>query len=375
VNADLPDDFPDDLLGDITSSEPGLDLLLGHLTRSATPDELAGESSALAMFRANGPQAAATPNPQAVTTPLALTPGPQTAFTPGPRAPAPDPSRWPARRARRLTAVVALAAAAGLIVTAYAAALPRPLQNAAYHVLGFAGVPHNRPARPSAPAAGSPAPSPAHGSPPAATARPRSTAPASPQPSSASPRPGSGPAILTVTIASRHLPSGANEVFVGTLTDHGQAVAGASLTLQERTAHQPTWSVAGQAMTGQNGRAEVTVPDLTASAAFRLTGPGGILSQPVLVIAVPQVAATVSPGRRGQPETVIATSPLADPGDTVVLQVLSSLAWKAVQTSKLDGDRQAQFMLRAGLRPSAYRVVLLPTGVHGFSVSNTIGPS
>ena len=50
---DVPGGLPGDLLGDIASSEPGLGALLGMLAADATPDELTGESAALAMFRAN----------------------------------------------------------------------------------------------------------------------------------------------------------------------------------------------------------------------------------------------------------------------------------------------------------------------------------
>src|SRR5580692_8518244 len=61
MSTDLPGHRPDDLsgdvpgehLGDFVSSEPGLDALLGMLTADATPDELADEGAALAMFRAN----------------------------------------------------------------------------------------------------------------------------------------------------------------------------------------------------------------------------------------------------------------------------------------------------------------------------------
>jgi hypothetical protein len=65
-----------------------------------------------------------------------------------------------------------------------------------------------------------------------------------------------------------------------------------------------------------------------------------------------------------------ASSPLADPGDSVVLQTLTSNGWVSVQTGTLGANDQAMFAVRlpAGHR---YRVVLLPTARHGLSVSNT----
>ncbi|MGC1286154.1 MAG: hypothetical protein WA895_24840, partial [Streptosporangiaceae bacterium] len=50
---DLSGDVPGEHLGDFVASEPGLDALLGMLTADATPDELADEGAALAMFRAD----------------------------------------------------------------------------------------------------------------------------------------------------------------------------------------------------------------------------------------------------------------------------------------------------------------------------------
>ena len=383
----VPDPLPGDLLGDIASGEPGLDVLLSLLAAEPTPDELAGESAALAMFRGSVPTAAAVPGPPA---PEPSAPGPR---SPGPHAPRPHapgrrassprmPSRqtpgWRTRSARRLAAAVTLAAAAGFASAAYTEALPSPLQHVAYGVLGFAGIPdahHSGPA-PASTRPASPGRDRSRSHAPGGT---RPATPASPQPgasaSASSPPRATGPAALSVTTASSRIVAGGSETFAGRLTDHGQAVAGARLSLQERQAGQRSWRPVGSATTGADGQAMVMVKDLTRNAGFRLAGPGRELSQPVLVIVVPPVSASVtsSPaGQAGQADVLTASSPLASPGNAVVLQVWTGVRWRTVQARELNAARQAAFLVRATGQSREYRVVLLPTVAHGLSVSATV---
>jgi hypothetical protein len=107
------------------------------------------------------------------------------------------------------------------------------------------------------------------------------------------------------------------------------------------------------------------------NAAFRLSGPDGTVSRPVLVIVIPPVSAEVS-SSGGMTSKITASSPLAAPGDTVVLQVLSGKHWMNLQLAKLNGASQAQFMVRSRLMQRRYQVVLLPTASHGLSVSNAV---
>jgi hypothetical protein len=116
----------------------------------------------------------------------------------------------------------------------------------------------------------------------------------------------------------------------------------------------------------------VTVPDITANAVFRLTGPGGVVSPPVLVVVVPPVSASLSPGPQGDANVVTASSPLASPGDLVVLQVWLGSRWRDVQAGQLNSAGQAVFPLRAQPRQHTFRMELLPTAAHGLSVSNTV---
>jgi hypothetical protein len=91
----------------------------------------------------------------------------------------------------------------------------------------------------------------------------------------------------------------------------------------------------------------------------------------VLVIVLPPVSASVgSSGSHGA--VVTAGSPLAAPGDTVVLQVQAGARWLNLQKSQLNRARQAGFQVHTHSRQSVYRVVLLPTAAHGISVSNAV---
>jgi hypothetical protein len=355
---DLPGAIPGDLLGDITASEPGLDALLGRLTADPTPDELTGETTALAMFRANRqPVTPATGTREFE--PFALEPF-------GPR-----PSSRRGRRAGLMAAAVTLAAAAGLVVAAYTAALPAPLQQAAYHALGFAGVPAAGHSAPSAATSPPPGSGRGHGSSHQAGHSPQTGAPASPKPGGSGPAPASGQAGLSITAASGRIVAGGNDTFTGQLTGPSGAVAGASLSLLERAAGQRAWSLAGTATTSSSGSAVVNVSGLTTNAVFRLKGPDGALSQPVLVIVQPTVSAQVG-NSNAHGVTVTADSPLAVPGDTVVLQIQFGAHWLSVQKGRLNRAGQAGFPVRPKSRKSVYRVVLLPTAAHGTSVSNAV---
>jgi hypothetical protein len=276
------------------------------LTAHPTPDELTGETAALAMFRANrqpvtpvpgigepglggtglgepglgasgtrefepfalgpsepgvpgvpGPGALPIPGPRMPGAPDPEPPVPGGPTIPGPRIPGPRPSSRRGRRVGLMAAAVTLAAAAGFVVAAYTEALPGPLQQAAYHALG------------------------------------------------------------------------------------------------------------------SSGSAIVSVSDLTTNAVFRLKGPDGALSRPVLVIVLPPVSASVSSSST-HAGVVTADSPLAAPGDTVVLQVQFGARWLSVQKGHLNSASQAGFLVRLRATQSVYRVVLLPTASHGISVSNAV---
>jgi hypothetical protein len=67
-----------------------------------------------------------------------------------------------------------------------------------------------------------------------------------------------------------------------------------------------------------------------------------------------------------------ASSPLASPGNAVVLQTWTGKRWRNVQARGLNGARQVTFLVRAPGTGREYRMVLLATAAHGISVSNTV---
>jgi hypothetical protein len=363
VSADRPRDvpgrpgdpgpeLPGDLFEDIVSGEPGLSQLFGVLTSGPTPDELSGANAALAMFQGCRPPA--------------TTPGP------GPRASKPT-SIFNARPARRLaTLTVTLAAAAGFAVAAYTSTLPAPIQHAAYRVLGFAGIPDTHHGAGGTAGALHPAgPGPAHGT-PGAGAQPSAPASAQPGASASAAGPPAGQAGLSVAAASGRITSDGSDTFTGQLSGPGQAVAGVSLRLEERVTGQLTWRVVGSAVTDAAGGASVTAPGLTRNAWFRFAGSGSELSGPVLVVVVPPVSASLIVGPGGRADVLTVSSPLASPGDVVVLQVWSGTRWRDAAARDLNGSDQVTFMVRAPGKAQQYRAVLVGTADHGTSVSATV---
>jgi hypothetical protein len=373
---DLYGDIPGDLFGDIAASEPGLDALLGMLTADPAPEELAGETAALAMFRANGLPVSGPGAPpiRGLPMPGVLVPGPPVPggpTLPAPRIPGLRSSSRRGRRAGLMAAAVTLAAAAGFVVAAYSEALPAPLQGAAYHAFGFAGVPAAGHPTPSAAASHAPGSALGHGSSHKPGHSQRPGGPGSPGPGGSGPASANRQTGLSITAASERIVAGRNDTFVGHLTRPSGSVAGASLRLLERAAGKGTWSLAGTARTSRSGSAVVSVSDLTTNAVFGFKGPDGAVSQPVLVIVLPPVSARVS-SSSAHGVVVTVGSPLAVPGDTVVLQVQLGKRWLNVQKGRLNRARQARFLVRLRARHSVCRVVLLATASHGFSASKTV---
>lgn len=334
--------------------EPGLRVLLGLLNSGPTPDELLGESAALEMFRGSRGQADCTSEPD-VTAPTVL--------------------RGQLRRSRWLAAAGTVMAAAAITVAAYSQALPAPLQNMAYHVLGFVGVPQAHPVahtpgttRPTRPAR-------SHGAAQAGDGTPKPATPAahaSPRPTPAKPASASAPASLSVAVLSHRIVAGHGDVFIARLTKQGNAVPGARIYLLERTPGERAWHVTANATTGPGGRAVVSVPDLTTNASFRFRGPHGALSRPVRVIVAPRLFVTITKGPRKASETLTAGSPLATPGDLVILQVRVGGRWLTLQVRALYVGDRVRFVVKIVGERRAYRVVLRPTKAHGRSVSKPI---
>lgn len=368
--------------------EPGIDPLIKLLTSEGTPDELAGEAGALAMFRAASAAADAAASaatdrharPAVTASPAGTSPPAMAAGPPVPGPPVPGPTvpggprpatvrplhAW--RRPGRLIAVAALAAAAAVVTAAYTADLPAPVQHVAYRALGFAGVPDapsrssehggagNAPA-PSGPGAttrtggsGSAGGQPGSGASPAPGQSAQPT-PSGPSPKPSSPAPGRGhspggghspsptptptptpstpppvPAALTISASAVKIIAGDSVSLTGLLTDaDGNPVPGQDVTLLQHDAGVPGWQPAGQATTDGTGTATVPVLSLGADAGFRFRGPNGTHSGHIRVVVVPAVSLTASPGNRPLNERLTVSAPYAI-GSDAILQI-----WQAAR--------------------------------------------
>ena len=92
----------------------------------------------------------------------------------------------------------------------------------------------------------------------------------------------------------------------------------------------------------------------------------------MLVIVVPPVSAS---GQRsgGQGDMLTASSPLASPGNAVVLQILDREALAERAGARPERRPAGHRSWSRALGPGReYRMVLLATAAHGLSVSNTV---
>jgi hypothetical protein len=361
-----------DLPGDIGPLDPAVDELFRTVTSEPTPAELAGEQSALAMFRANISPAAS----------------PATAPIP-PSRPGADPKPSVTRLFRRspgwgirLAAAVVIVLAVAMASAAYTAVLPQPVQLLAHRVLGFAGVP-SPPARHAGnslrshrhgpPTAGRSGSSPGHATP--GYSAPGHT-PSAPAHKSASPSPSSsaalGPAQLSASASSAEIPAGSQVVIDGQLTRSGAGVPGVTVQLVERLVGHRFWHLAGTGQTTADGNVAVTVSAVPANAVFRLRVRGVAHSANVLVTVIPPITATLTPGAGGLRDVLAVTTQYAHRGNVVQLEVQSGSGWTYLRQRRLNAAGKTAFLLNGTrLANLEVRVVLLATARHGASVSNT----
>jgi hypothetical protein len=178
------------------------------------------------------------------------------------------------------------------------------------------------------------------------------------------------PAQLTINAAQVKITAGSSDVFSGLLTDAGGVpVPSREVDLQEHTPGTPGWQPAGQATTDTTGTATFTVAALDTNAAFRLIGPNSTASGPVHVVVKPTVLLTIGPGPGPHRDVLTVTSPLAGPGDIVILQARSAGVWHTLRQEPLTGGT-ATFTVKLQPKQRPYRIVLPHTRTHGQSVSN-----
>ncbi len=349
-----------DLTDETGIHEAGLDALLAALTGPAEPTELAGERSALAMFRTGGAASAgARHGADRVTGRTAATGRLATRQI-----------RRPIRWNLRLVAAAAVLLCGGLAAAAFAAALPAPVQRLAHEVFHFAGVPGSQ--------AGSGPTGSGHGAPggqrtsaPAGLGAPAPSA-AAPSAGVASPPAGTGAAVLSAAANATQVTAGTGVLITAQLSWPGHALAGLTMTVQERPAMTAAWHVAGSAPASAAGNAVVVVPVVGTDAVFRVAVSGVAVSPQVRVTVVPAVSLALQAGSGTRVLTV--SVPYAERGDVVVLQVSANGgAWTFLRQGTLTVLHRASFTLSATrLGNDQIRAILLPTGLHDGSASAPI---
>jgi len=361
--------------GDIGPLDPAVDELFRTLTSEPTPAELAGEQSALAMFRAN-----IFPPDSSATAPI---PTRRSAAEPKPSVT--RLFRRPGGWGIRLAAAVVIVLAVAMASAAYTAVLPQPVQLLAHRVLGFAGVPNpprsghtggSRGHHRGTPTSGRSGNSQGHATPgqsapgraPSPSAHKSATPSTSPSPSPSA----TGPAQLSASASSAEIPAGSQVVIDGQLTRSATGVQGVTVQLIERFVGHRFWHLAGTGQTTADGNVAVTVSAVPANAVFRLRVPHVAHSASVLVTVVPQVTATLIKGAAGLRDTLAVSTQYAHSGNVVKLEVQTGGGWTYLRQRRLNAAGKTAFVLNGSrLKNLEVRVVLVATARHAAAVSNT----
>jgi hypothetical protein len=378
------------------------DPIVRALTAPGTPEELAGESAAMAAFRSTS---------------------------------RPSRRRFASRfGAGGATFAVAVALSGG-VAAAYGHALPAPIQRVAHGILGPVGVPgpsatglgasarhHHHDATPAAAPAPTATP-PGAGSTPGATAPPRAlgapgdhgkqeaaapgvtTSPqrapgpgqaqddpppaasvgdappasAAPTPPPASPAPTptptrspkAKPAAVTISVAARRVANGSGDSVTGRLTtSSGDPVAHHTVWLAQRLTGQQRWTRVGSGRSDQDGLVTIAVPAVTHNVFLRLRAAGGPHTSGVKVVELPGMSVSTSHNGDQVDATVIADG--AQVGDTLAVQRHHQGQWQQVREVTIGDNGSASFSVPAPRRAKAkvaYRVILRATRAHGWAAT------
>ncbi len=360
------------------------DPLVQALRAPATPAELAGETEALAAFRASGPK------------------------------------RSRRRMARRLgtgagTLAVAVALSGG-VAAAYTHSLPDPMQSVAHGLLGAVGVPAPHPAAHRAvakathphgshgsgltPSVTGPATSTSTSSLPSSRATPRPSAsvvPVGPAPEptrspavavehrSATPTPHPSPtasspspirvfpASLDGTASATRIPAGTGVTLSGRVTSvSGAAVPNRKVVAQARPAGQGLpWAKVGTGRTDGDGDVSVSVPVLNRTTRVRLVAARGVHSKPATVVVVPMLSASLSPD--GKKYTVTMASAGLQPGDVLVVSRRLRGRRVVVHRVTVDGSGTAQFVVAVPRKHDVtFRVTARRTASHAAAAATFV---
>jgi hypothetical protein len=185
---------------------------------------------------------------------------------------------------------------------------------------------------------------------------------------------------IAIAAAQQEITAGQSVQITASLTRRGSA-AGIKVNLLERTTGRAgqagglasrSWQVVANTVTDAHGQATFTVSDLTANALFRVTAPGGAVSNRIVVAVVPPVTVNLESGPQPKVDLLVASSPLAQRGDIVELEADLRGQWRLVRVRRLHKDGQTVFNVPLRKVSVTYRVVLPATRAHAESVSNPI---
>jgi hypothetical protein len=369
--------------------------LVAALTAPGTPAELAGESAALATFRA--------------------------------AVPVSSRRRHLGRLGVGGSALALAIALSGGVAAAYTATLPTPLQRVANELGGWAAVPAASPAHPakkvadkhatapvgqppapvtstSGPAAPAVVPPPGAGSstgagghhpgatgratkpsarpssapstpatPPSPTPTPTVSATPSSTPTASTPPP-VVPGSVTITVGTTKVAVNTSVAVAGQLaTSAGAPIANRRVWLIERLPGAAGASEVATGLTDATGSVDLMSPPLTQTARLRLVIGDGVRSAAVTVVVVPTLTATLT--AEGGSYEVAVTTAGGQPGDVVTLQQRTPSGWVVAATGQLDTAATAAFTVPVPTtRAAHYRVLLARTSAHGFAMTRFTAP-
>jgi hypothetical protein len=352
---------------DLGSFDPSLDHLIRALTVSGHPHERVGRDAALAAFRAANER----PHDAGLGT---------GSHAVGQRVPRMRRARGagrsgqgaagPSRRPRhllpaRLAAVAAagFAAIIGVTAAAYAQALPAPVQHIAHSVFAPLGVPNSEQSSGPGTTSSSRSASPSSTGPVSVATATGGTCPCPGRSSPTASAPGAGGYAITVTAASPQVPTGTRDLFTGKVSRRGHQASGVKIRLLERTAGTPGWRLAASGVTGARGRVRLLSPRLATSATFRLAGPSGARSAPVIVTVTGTSPVRLRLVSGKVTDRLIVAAPGASSGAVARLMELVSGAWQPVASKPLGPLLRAVFALPASSAAGhLYRADLESTG-------------
>jgi hypothetical protein len=379
-----------DPLEELRSRDAGVRELVSALVSAPTEDELSGEQAALALFAAfrSPPAPAQAPRASRV-------------LRHRHRRPSKAPRRSFRLGLRLATAATAVALVGGFAVAGYAAVLPEPIRAALDAVLpsvlnnGLLGakslVQASQP--PVTPTRGAHPSHRHHG--PAGTGSPKPS-PSGSHRASPSPSPSHtrhdhqrhehhhaakathNHGGLSVRPSASQVPLGGVVRFAVTVTSHGKPVPDVPLRLVEYPAwgeHRYWQPPQGQTVTDQQGQASFTVAgfELHVNASFQVTGPGSLHSGKIKITVIPPVWAAIFGQWHDQPQdNLFANCPLAEQGDTAILEVLRHGHWHVVTTTQFHHFDVVVFPIDQDQANRTYRVIVPATKLHGRSVSQRV---